>query len=239
MGRILLQIAPIFCLFMFYVSALSIENELAVNVALIGDSLISRAYRDFDLTGKVEALLPDYKLTFSNYAFSGARILDVKTSQIDQALETNPDIVLLFWDSDCSDVNERNMTLLQTHELRKSYTSNLEYVIKAVLNTGAYIAVGGPEVLGEGPIKPRRFWGKNPMLDDYRQINIDVTNSLKVYYMDIRQAFLDIIPFWWLFNSKYLTVDGEHENSRGTEIVASFFADAILNFIESKAVKSQ
>ena len=141
----------------------------------------------------------------------------------------------MYWDSDCSDVYELNMTTSEILQVRATYTTNVEYVIRSVLKAGAYIAVGGPEILGEGPIKPERFWGKDPMLNDYRDINVNVTSSLNVRYMDIRQAFLDTIPSWWLSGSGYLTVDGEHENERGTEIVASFFADALIEYVESKS----
>lgn len=72
------------------------------------------------------------------------------------------------------------------------------------------------------------------MLNDYRDINEEICESHHVYYMDIRQVFLDTIPPYWIFNSKYLTVDGEHPNERGTEIEAEFFAGAVNNFIESQ-----
>ncbi len=56
-----------------------------------------------------------------------------------------------------------------------------------------------------------------------------------VKYIDIRQAFLNAEGFWGkIINSGYLTKDGEHENERGTQIVANKFAEVLKGWLKSK-----
>lgn len=61
----------------------------------------------------------------------------------------------VFQLGDCSDVDERNMTYTQVGETRDKYASTVASVIEAVQASNTYIAVAGPEILGEGPIKPQ------------------------------------------------------------------------------------
>jgi hypothetical protein len=83
----------------------------------------------------------------------------------------------------------------------------------------------GPELLGEGPIGlPAKFENKTQMLDDYVAINKAVFASFGVDYLDIRKVFLDSIPSHWKFYKGAVTQDGEHENERGTELVAEYVA---------------
>ena len=207
-----------------------------ISIGLIGDSLICRPYDLFDLTGKIKTLLPKYyNITFTNYAKNGNTISNVRENQLDICLKDNPDIILLFWDSDCSDIDEHIMDLEQVNTTRKAYIKDLEYVVSEIIKRGIYFTFGGPAILGEGLIgKPSRFWFKDSMLDDYRLMNQKVAIKFGVDYMDIRQAFLDAIPYYWPFAKGYLTVDGEHENNVGSGIVAKHFADAILKYLHKK-----
>lgn len=145
------------------------------------------------------------------------------------------------------------MSIYEVGQLRQSYVETLKQVVEEVQLKGVYLAVAGPCILGEGfLLKPKKFWFKNPVLNAYRDINrgkynywsvttattiysqftLDVCKTREVYYMDIRQAFIDTIPCCWCPNAFYLTVDGEHFNNRGTQIEANLFADAIKNFID-------
>ena len=88
------------------------------------------------------------------------------------------DAVVLFWDSDVSDVDENSMTDGEIVQLRANYTAALQEVTQSVLCSGAYFILAGPEILGEGNLfLPIRFWNKDQMLDDYRTINQNVAES--------------------------------------------------------------
>ena len=135
-----------------------------------------------------------------------------------------------------SDVNEHAMTKSEIVELRANYVKTLNEVSKSVLDSGAFYAIAGPEILGEGSLfLPRRFWNKIPMLDDYRTMNKAVAAAFNI---DIRQAFLDAIPSIWLLHAGYVTVDGEHENERGTQIVADKLAAALLPWLQSQTKRA-
>ena len=107
--------------------------------------------------------------------------------------------------------------------------------MKAVLASGAKLAVAGPEILGEGPVGlPGRFFNKTSMLDDYRVLTRVVAEANSVPYIDMRAAFLNAIPFWWLLPSGVVTVDGEHPNDTGTGIEAQLFAATINAWLYSR-----
>lgn len=71
------------------------------------------------------------------------------------------------------------------------------------------------------------------MLEDYKLINKDVVSSFNIPYIDVRQAFLDYIPKFQLCYSLCVTFDGEHENERGTIIVAKLFATNLSKWLIS------
>ena len=93
------------------------------------------------------------------------------------------------------------------------------------------MALSGPGVLGEGhrffAPKVDRFRNKEVMLNWYTDLNKETAASLNVPYIDVRQAFLDFIPSYQLCYSLCVTYDGEHENERGTVIVAKLFAKSL------------
>ena len=49
------------------------QNKI-FNIALLGDSLINKPYNMFDLSGKIQAYLPGYKLNLVNCGNNGARV---------------------------------------------------------------------------------------------------------------------------------------------------------------------
>ena len=216
----------------------SLDMELTrFNVALIGDSLWHKPCGSFDLIGKLNALLPDYNIIFHDYGSNGAKIQDIYSKLVTDVIHTKPDAYLLFWDSDVSDINEQEMTEDQITQIRMDYTNTLNKLVETILETNSYLAIGGPEILGEGWLgKPQYFWFKREMLDDYREINRNVASAYNVPYVDIRQAFLDAIPHWHIYYKNYLTTDGEHENEAGTNIIASMFAmfaSALAKWLET------
>ena len=71
------------------------------------------------------------------------------------------------------------------------------------------------------------------MLNRYTKINKDITKSYNLPYIDMRRAFLDALPFSYYGYEGCLTIDGEHENERGTIIVAKLFAESLSNWLIS------
>ena len=113
--------------------------------------------------------------------------------------EYNPHAIILFWDSDCSDVDESVLSMEEIVALRANYSQHVQEVGSKILLHPSLrqscLAIAGPEVLGEGivanPLEPSRFEGKDGMLDDYRNMTAAVACSLGVNYIDVRQAFQD------------------------------------------------
>ena len=103
---------------------------------------------------------------------------------------------------------------------------------------GAFVAIAGTGVLGEGrklfkPSGSTRFIQKEGMLNDYNTMNEIVATKYHIPFINVRQAFLDYIPFYQLCYSKCVTFDGEHENERGTVIVAKLFSATLSEWLSS------
>ena len=208
-----------------------------LDIALFGDSLVSRPVSENNLIGKLISRLSDYtsyfNLNFTSYAIEASMIYNIRNILDNTILPHDPDAYILYWDTDVSDVDEVGMSKTDVAVLRANYVINLQYVIQTINATGAFLAVGGPELLGESVFfKDPYFLHKTPMLNDYRAMNRVVCDFFDVPYMDIRQKFLDAIPSWYLFSYGYLTIDGEHENERGSNIVADSFADALRPWLD-------
>jgi len=208
------------------------NNAAMWNITLFGDSLINLPSSNFNLLELIQTQLVFGQATVYNSGINGNRIANMLARVDDMLTSTSPSAVILFWDSDCSDVDESTMSSEQVAELRANYTQNLIATCERIFAypTVTHLAIAGPEVLGEGPIgTPDRFKNKTQMLDDYREINKQVASSFaNVPYIDVRQAFLDAIAEKdWKFYSLYTTVDGEHPNQRGTTIEADLFAQQI------------
>ena len=74
---------------------------------------------------------------------------------------------------------------------------------------------------------------KETMLNDYREINRNISSLYNITYVDIRQAFLERTPKHNLIYKHYLTVDGEHENEAGTDLVAFLFSQILNDWLLS------
>lgn len=70
-----------------------------IKISLIGDSLVRRADREYDLSAKIQDLLTPSKLEISVFAENGAVIKSIQEKQVPAALATAPDIIILCWDS--------------------------------------------------------------------------------------------------------------------------------------------
>ena len=100
------------------------------------------------------------------------------------------------------------------------------------------MALAGTGILGEGkklfaPYWESRYKHKEPMLNDYNLMNEAVATQYHIPFINVRDAFLEYVPFYQLCYSKCVTYDGEHENARGTVIVAKLFSDVLSGWLSS------
>lgn len=170
------------------------------HVVLFGDSLIHKPFLEFDLGGKIQALLPQFHLQIKDCGFNAATINDLRTNKpyIDCVLSQENNAVILFWDSDVSNVDEWTMSETEVQKLREKYIENLELVIETIQDTGALLALAGPGILGEsgkGLKAHKRHFAKNQiMLDAYTLMNQQVSLSYDIPYINVRFPFLNSIP---------------------------------------------
>jgi lysophospholipase L1-like esterase len=93
-------------------------------------------------------------------------------------------------------------------------------------------------LIGEGPVGIHdNFVGKETMLDDYREMNKKIASSNNIEYMDVRQAFLNEIPEGNQPNEGIVTVDGEHPNEYGTDVMVKIFTPVLKAWLDSRGVR--
>lgn len=125
------------------------QNGTRFRVSLFGDSLISRPALNLDLNGKIKSFLPQFELEITNVASSGSKIFDMRSKLGDILdLEAVPHAVILYWDSDVSDVDESKMTADEVDDLRTQYRDNLSFTLSQLVLNISYVAVAGPGILG-------------------------------------------------------------------------------------------
>jgi hypothetical protein len=126
------------------------NNGTRFQVTLFGDSLINRPFLNLDLDGKIKSYLPQFELDVTNIASSGCKISDMRNKLAD-VIDTEPklDAVILYWDSDVSDVDESKMTLSEIDDLRFKYRTDLSYILSELARNITYVAVAGPGILGQ------------------------------------------------------------------------------------------
>ena len=146
----------------------------------------------------------------------------------------NPHAVILYWDSDISNIDESSMSNAAIASLRKNYTDNVFYVINEVLTfktlsgVTPVMALAGPGLLGEAGVGlPSEFYNKTTMLEAYKAINVNATRHFGIPYIDMRSALLAARPPEWVLYRGWVTQDGEHPNRRGALIEAQLFAKEI------------
>ena len=84
-----------------------------------------------------------------NVASSGSKIFDMRSKLGDILdLEAVPHAVILYWDSDVSDVDESKMTADEVDDLRTQYRDNLSFTLSQLVLNISYVAVAGPGILG-------------------------------------------------------------------------------------------
>ena len=216
-------------------------TDKTLRIVLLGDSMINKPYEMYNLGGKIQSYLSQYPYTLeiTNCGFNGAIISDIMKDPLNVcALPLKPHAVILFWDSDCSNIQEHSMSDNDIDKLHAQYAENVAGVVNSILSTGAFVALTGTGVLGEGkklfaPYWQSRFQYKEDMLDTYNQMNELVASDYHIPFINMRQAFLDASPFYQLCYSKCVTFDGEHVNARGTDIVAKLFSATLSEWLSS------
>lgn len=125
-------------------------NETRFQVTLFGDSLINRPFLNLDLDGKIKSYLPQFSLDISNIASSGCKISDMRNKLGDIIdAEIRPDAVILYWDSDVSDVDESKLSADEVDDLRSKYREDLSYILQELVLNVTNVAVAGPGILGK------------------------------------------------------------------------------------------
>jgi lysophospholipase L1-like esterase len=199
-------------------------------IVFVGDSLVHRSLRSYGmfdaLREGLERRHPDYSVTVVDAGVNGDRIADILARLDRDVLARRPNAVVLYWDSDISDVDERGMTPAEVHRLRASYERNLRQVVSKLVASGAFVAMSGPTLIGE---RPHGHNTKDRQLDAYRRINRRVAASFGIRYLDTRRLFLALRPAEAPadVSKGLLTEDGEHLNERGAVLAEQLFSSAL------------
>ena len=191
-------------------------------IILFGDSLIAVPTESYDLDvslyNRISNQYPYLHFDMISSGIGGNRILDLKRRVGNDVIDKQPEAVIMYWDSDVSDPS---IDYLSSQDGIEQYTNNLIDVITAFKNSVKYVAISGPNLLGELPEGEN---SRDKYLNMYRQINRDVALSYNVTYIDIRQAFLDADRLkGWDKSVGFLTTDGEHPSEAGSKIEEDLF----------------
>jgi hypothetical protein len=207
-----------------------------MKIALYGDSL-TRELCDRAIPEELAAYFAVRSIEFPCHGVDSDKIIDIK-GWLKQAMmeDQYPDAVILYYDSDVSNIPEEYMLDPKVvHANRNAYRNTLRDTLNIITeqNNASIIALAGPSLLGEGYFGLFPEWYlKAPMLDAYRDMNRDIISEYPgASYLDVRHAFLEALPTGWPHASGCVTVDGEHENDRGAAIIGSMYAHAIESWL--------
>lgn len=98
----------------FIVSYPDVDNNYEYNsltytkpfkVILFGDSLMNVGYSYYNLGEKLQHQFPQVSLTIVNAGVNGDKIADMKARMYTDVVDQQPDAVLIYWDSDVSDLS--------------------------------------------------------------------------------------------------------------------------------------
>jgi hypothetical protein len=121
------------------------------NVVLLGDSLIYRPFTEYSLTNLIEELIVyPHNYTYINEGANAQTISQIwarTPALLNQYNVGRNDFVILYWDSDVSNIDQNLYNVQQNKWLRSNYTMYLELVIEAVLAKTNHLAVAGPGLI--------------------------------------------------------------------------------------------
>ena len=210
------------------------------NVVLFGDSLIGYTETSYQIASKIRSNVlmkhPDININMYTSGVGGNRIADLKKRMYRDALHKNyfqfvptqpgnrPDAIIMYWDSDATDVDETG----HVTEIRAEYTANLYDVLSTLKTQVKFFAFGGPTLYGE---KPHGLNRRDDILDDYVIINRNAARDLNITYLETRALFWSHLPKDWDQDRGFLTLDGEHMNEAGAQLLVDLFSDLISNWL--------
>lgn len=215
-----------------------LSSSQTVRIVFVGDSLIRHPAREYGMLDRIRddlaALHPDRGFEVVDASVNGDRIADIYARLERDVVSRHPDAVVLYWDSDVSDVDEDRKTPGEVKQLRAAYEGALLAVASRLLVSGAHVVMSGPTVIGE---QPRRLNKKDAQIAAYRAINRRVASSLKIAYVDSRRAFLARRPAAAPASaaSGLLTEDGEHPNAIGAGVLRTLFVRALDGWLRRTA----
>jgi hypothetical protein len=197
-------------------------------IILFGDSLIGKPTLYYNLNQQLQVKINNYFHPYQQFEVisSGVdsdTIAKLKDRMYYDCIYCRPEAVIMYWDSELTNLPK---SYLSSQEGIDTYTNNLIDVITALKSSVKYVAVSGPNLLGELREGHNSY---DKYLNMYRQINRDVSLSYNIPYIDIRQAFLDADRLkGWDQSSGYLTLDGEHPSEAGSKIEVNVFYDQLV-----------
>lgn len=91
-----------------YISSVILRIDFLPFRAIIFTPLFCHKSNHYQLKERIQALLPEYSLEITNNGSNGATIKQI-LERLPDVLATQPEAVILFWDSDVSDIDESKM----------------------------------------------------------------------------------------------------------------------------------
>jgi len=198
-------------------------------IVFFGDSLVHRSNGDHRLLDLVRRGLErrerGRRFELIDAGRNGDRIANLKRRVRKDVVDLRPSAVVLYWDSDASDVDEAGLRPVQLAAVRDAYERDLAEVLEALEQAGAYVIVTGPTLIGE---KPRGQNPKDAQLDAYASLNRSVAMRLGALYLDTRRLFFEHDA---REAAAPLTEDGEHLSAHGARLVAREVSRALRRWL--------
>ena len=203
-------------------------------VLFLGDSLIRRCCHDFHMMERMKTLVKKKDFDYNNLGVSSDTIERIKARlpPILQAIlkhknslprSFSPTLVFLLWDSDVSDTDWLRLTSEEISTRRLRFVEDVNFVVNSLQLAGAKVlALSGPGVL----FRDARDFYRQFYLEDYRSILMQIATESHVSYIDIRTPFLS--------SERNPTLDGEHPNALGAEIITQLFAKRLNEWISEE-----
>ena len=205
-------------------------------IVFFGDSLVHRSDGDHGLLDLVRRGLEERergrRFELIEAGRNGDKIADLKKRLNEDVLALRPSAVVLYWDSDVSDVDEGRLAPAQLAAVRAAYESNLADVLRALVGARTHVIMTGPTLIGE------KRHGQNPkdaQLDAYVTLNHRMAADFRVPYLDSRGAFL---AHEGAVDGP-LTEDGEHLSAAGVRLLAHHVLKALHHWLHREDLARQ
>jgi len=231
-----------FCITIIIVYFLYFFNT--IRIVAIGDSLINKAEIEFGLLDQIydQILVASqpHKVRIINAGVDSDTIADIHRRLWSSCYIYFPHAIVLFWDSDVSNYEESLMTIEEIKVHRENYRNMLGKVLDRLKEHSEYVLVTGPTLYGE---LTRGTNAKDGMVEDYLSMNVNATLIRGIEYLDSRSVLMDALPVGWGLQNDtdfvvvdglgggYFSIDGEHLNLRGSQIVARLISERLINWL--------